>query len=187
MSVSIRIHTCPEWDARAPKSDPVIVPRARRIIFHHTAGHAPDYGAGTIHDVAEAYAYARAVQHYHMDVNGWNDSGHNFLVTRAGVIVQGRWLTVSAIQAGRMVLSAHCPGQNGNIGVEHEHKGSEPMTKAQREASARLMAWVSDQYGLRSILPVDPHSKYVQTSCPANLAGDIAGIRARALTILRGV
>lgn len=161
--------------------------RPSRVIFHHTAGHGLDFGAGPTHDVPEAYAYARAIQNYHMDHNGWNDSGHNFLVTRAGVIVQGRWITVSAIEARRMVVSAHCPGQNNQIGIEHEHKGTEPMTAAQRRASARLLAWFSDQYRLESILPVEPHSKYVATSCPANLVAEIPKVRALALEILRGV
>jgi hypothetical protein len=39
-------------------------------------------------------------------------------------VLQGRWLTVSAIEAGHMVVSAHCPGQNGQIGIEHEHLGT---------------------------------------------------------------
>jgi N-acetyl-anhydromuramyl-L-alanine amidase AmpD len=116
-----------------------------------------------------------------MDVNGWIDSGHNFLVTRAGHILQGRWLTVSAIEAGQMVVSAHCPTQNTQIGIEHEHLGTEQMTSAQRDASAWLMAWIAGHYGHSAPLPVYPHRKYFNTACPANLA-----IRAAALKILRG-
>lgn len=183
-----RIHTCPEWGARAPREEiRLTAGRAVRVIFHHTAGHGLDFGSGPARDVAEAHAYARAIQRFHMDSNGWIDSGHNFLITRAGAVVQGRWFTVSAIQAGRMVVSAHCPTQNSQVGIEHEHRDSEPMTAAQREASARLLAWFSDQYGLRTILPVAPHSQFVSTACPANLLGEIRPVRARALQILRGV
>jgi hypothetical protein len=121
-----------------------------------------------------------------MDHNGWIDSGHNFLICRNGLILQGRWLTVSAIQAGHMVRSAHCPGQNDQIGIEHEHKGDELMTPAQRASSARLMAWISWQYDRNTILPVDPHSDHFATSCPANLRYEIPKIRAYALQILHG-
>jgi hypothetical protein len=128
--------------------------------------------------------YAKQIQNYHMDAQGWADSGHNFLVCRNGVVLQGRWNTVSAIQAKRMVVSAHCPGQNTQIGIEHEHYGSEAMTKEQREASAQLMAWIAGRYGLREVLPVDPHSRYYSTACPANLINDIPVIRRRAQAIL---
>lgn len=182
-----RIHTCPEWGARAPREEITLTQApAARIIFHHTAGHGLDFGSGPAHDVAEAYAYARAIQRFHQDTRGWIDSGHNFLVTRAGLIVQGRWFTVAAIQAGRMVVSAHCPGQNSQIGIEHEHVGSEKMTAAQRQASAHLLAWISDRYRLRTILPLEPHSRYVATACPANLAAEIPAIRRLALEVLRG-
>lgn len=184
-----RIITCPEWGARAPAHDIVIVKKAVRIIFHHTAGHHRELDAEhNVESLAEAIRYARDIQAFHMGPErGWADSGHNFLVCRNGMILQGRWQTVSAIQAGRMVESAHCPGQNGNIGIEHEHKGTEAMTRAQREASARLQAWIADKYNRSVVLPVDPHSKYISTSCPVNLVSDIAGIKKRAQAILSGV
>lgn len=188
MRVKIDIITCPQWGARAPKEDIVIVKKSVRIIFHHTAGHHRELDANhSVESRAEAIGYAKDIQRYHMDEKGWNDSGHNFLVCRNGLILQGRWITVSAIQAGRMVTSAHCPTQNGQIGIEHEHAGSEEMTKAQRESSARLQAWIADKYGRSTVLPVDPHSKYINTSCPANLKEDIAAVKSRAQQILNAV
>jgi hypothetical protein len=182
MSVSIKIIGCPKWRARPPKQGITVVGMSKRIIFHHTAGHGINFPPPK--DREEAIAYARAVQNYHMDSNGWIDSGHNFLVMRSGVIIQGRWLTISAILAHHMVHSAHCPGQNDQIGIEHEHKGTEEMTAKQRESSARLQAWIADKYGLEGVLPVDPHSAHFNTSCPANLIDDIVAIRQRAKTIL---
>lgn len=184
MSVAANIITCPQWGARKPKAGIQTVPKASRIIFHHTASHVRQLGDLKITTRDEAMQYARDIQNFHMDVNGWLDSGHNFLVCRNGLILQGRWLTVSAIQAEHMVSSAHCPGQNDQVGIEHEHLGTEPMTEAQREASARLQAWIADKYGLPRVLPVDPHSAHFATACPANLIGDIDGIRLRAQQIL---
>src|SRR5215471_15315597 len=124
MSVKIWMIGCPAWGAKQPTQQITWTDRAERIIFHHTAGHGLDL-PGT--DREDGMAYARAIQRQHMG-QGWIDSGHNFLIMRSGVILQGRWRTIRAIQAGKMVRSAHCPGQNDQIGIEHEHYGSEQMT-----------------------------------------------------------
>lgn len=182
--VPIDIITCPQWGARPPKQGIELVRQAQRFIMHHTAGHVRQLGDPQVTTRAEAMQYARDIQRFHMDSNGWNDSGHNFLVCRAGFILQGRWLTVSAIQAQHMVLSAHCPGQNDQIGIEFEHAGTEPMTQEQRDAGARLMAWVCGQYGLKKILPMEPHRAYYATACPANLVSEITQLRARAAKLL---
>ena len=182
--VKCSIIVCSKWGARKPKQGLRTVPRSRRIIFHHTAGHHANIENPSAQSQAESMRYARAIQNFHMDYRKWNDSGHNFLICRNGLILQGRWLTVSTIQAKHMIESAHCPGQNDQIGIEHEHSGSEAMTSRQMEASARLMAWIADQYDLKTVLPVDPHSKYIATSCPVNLKANIPGIKKRAQEIL---
>lgn len=181
--VKCRIIRCIEWGARKPKAGLIIVPAAKRIIFHHTAGHHPEISNPKSESVTESENMARSIQAQHMG-QGWIDSGHNFLVCRNGLILQGRWMTVSAIEAHHMVISAHCPNQNDQIGIEHEHYGQEKMTKKQFEASARLMAWIAYQYGRKRVLPVEPHSKYFATECPANLKFDIAAIKYRAQEIL---
>src|SRR3954469_19527450 len=177
MAVKCPIITCPEWEARKPKQGIETVPAAKRVLFHHTAGHHPERMLPADESREESILYAQVIQRYHMS-EGWIDSGHNFLVCRNGLILQGRWITVSAIEAKHMVRSAHCPGQNDQIGIEHEHKGDEQMTVAQRASSARLMAWISWQYNRNTIPPVDPHSDHFATSCPANLRYEIPKIRA---------
>jgi len=184
--VPIEIITCPEWGARAPKAEPTLCGMSVRFIMHHTAGHHPELENPRDESRAEAIRYARDIQAYHMDGNGWNDSGHNFLVCRNGLILQGRWGTVSAIEHGSMVVSAHCPGQNTQIGIEHEHQGTEPMTDAQRRSSARLIAWVCDQYEHHAIMPLAPHSAYFPTACPANLKQELPRIKTMAAGYLMG-
>lgn len=179
----ISIITCPQWGARHPKQDLQLVPASHEIIFHHTAGHHPEISHPKDESREESILFARAIQAQHMS-QGWSDSGHNFLVCRNGLILQGRWLTVSSIQAHHMVRSAHCPFHNDQIGIEHEHFGHEKMTAAQKESSSLLMAWIAWKYGRRTVLPVSPHSKYFATECPANLKSDIAGIARRAQEIL---
>jgi hypothetical protein len=178
--------TCPQWDARPPKGEPPWTGKpSTRFIIHHTAGHAPELDSPANESVAEAIAYARSIQSYHMS-QGWLDSGHNFLVCRNGWVLQGRWRTVRAIQAKQMVVSAHCPGQNTQVGIEHEHQGLEPMTTRQLEASCRLMAWVCRCYGLKTTLGLHPHREYYATSCPANLTEDIPRMAERVNELLAG-
>jgi hypothetical protein len=182
--LEIEIITCPKWGARKPKAGIETCPESVRTIFHHTAGHVRQLGDPKVTTRAEAIQYARDIQNFHMDGNGWNDSGHNFLICRNGIILQGRWLTVSAIQASHMVNSAHCPKQNQQIGIEHEHFGNEEMTAKQKESSSNLMAWISWHYERKNVLPSMPHSAYFATACPANLNEDIGGIVKRAQVLL---
>src|SRR3954454_21227352 len=146
--MKIDIITCPQWNARAPKADITPCGKASRIIFHHTAGHHAEISLPANESRDEAIRYARDIQAFHMAPgglgapNGGIDSGHNFLVCRNGLILQGRWGTVSQIQNRRMVVSAHCPGFNTQVGIEHEHAGTEEMTAAQRASSALLQAWI---------------------------------------------
>lgn len=184
MTVAINIITCPQWGARKPKEPITVVGKAHGFIFHHTAGHHPEISVPSNESREEAIRYAKDIQDYHMDHNGWIDSGHNFLVCRNGLILQGRWLTVSAIEAGHMVVSAHCPGFNTWVGIEHEHIAGEKMSTAQRNSSARLHAWVANQYGYSKIMRVDPHSAHYPTQCPDVLKAEIPRIVTMANEIL---
>lgn len=178
------IITCPQWGAKPARGRIVLAGVPERIIEHHTAGHAKhqvQHGLST-HD--QAVDYARALQHFHQDTNGWIDSGHSFLVMRSGIVVQGRWGTVTALQHGRIIVSAHCPGQNDQPGIEHEHDGSETMTPPQYTASVQLQAWIASLTRMRPT-ELYPHRRYYATACPANLVDDIPRMRvdvARLLT-----
>ena len=185
--IPIEIITCPQWGARQPKQPIQTVGAAVRILIHHTASHHAEINTPSNESRDESIRYARDIQNFHMNTNGWIDSGHNFLVCRNGLILQGRWLTVSAIEAGHMVDSAHCPGQNQQVGIEHEHLGAEAMTDAQRASSARLIAWISDQYGKKAALPLAPHKQFYATACPANLEADIPRLTSMANDLLGAV
>lgn len=190
-----KIIGCPKWGARHPLRglDSIVwTPgRARRVIFHHTAGHHPEIRDPKTESYSEGVRYALDIQHSHQTPSPtdpskpWNDSGHNFLVLRNGMIFQGRWRTVMSIQSQRMVVSAHCPGQNDQIGIEHEHFGQEEMPLIQKQASAWLQSWIARQYGLVTALDVYPHNKFFNTNCPANLESDIGTIHWMANRLLR--
>ncbi|MDP8911003.1 MAG: N-acetylmuramoyl-L-alanine amidase, partial [Actinomycetota bacterium] len=183
--MQFRIVPCREWGARRPRRPNVLTGRPVRIIEHHTASHAPNLDAKPRESYAEAAAYARSIQAFHMDERGWNDTGRNFLVSRSGHIFEGRNGSLAAIRAGRMVVSAHCPGQNDQPGIEHEHFGDEPLTDVQKEASIWLHAFICRQTGIR---PTEfyGHRRYYATACPtASIEGWIPDLRlavARELT-----
>jgi hypothetical protein len=167
-----KILSCAEWGARPPKAAPAAAGRPVRAIFHHTAGHAPKNGT----NLEAAKAYARAIQNHHMDGNGWNDSGHSFLVMRSGLILEGRRGTLARIRTGRMVVSAHCPGQNDQPGVEHEHVSGGEMTKAQFRATVALHAWMFDRCKIRPT-EIFAHNDFFPTACPDNLENDLKALR----------
>lgn len=170
-----RVIPCAEWGAVQPKGAIAYTGKPDRTIFHHTAGHVPNLAAGETY--AEAVAYARSIQSYHMNKNGWLDSGHNFLVTRGGFILEGRHGSLSAVRAGKMIISAHCPGQNDQPGIEHEHQGTEQMTQIQREASVWLHAQICKWAKIPASDCAQPHRRYFSTSCPGNLANGLAAFR----------
>jgi hypothetical protein len=125
-------------------------------------------------------AFAKAIQRDHMHRpppdGPFIDSGHNFLVTRSGHILEGRHGSVAAIMDGVMVQSAHCPSQNTQPGIEHEHKGSEGMTPEQREASLFLHEFICRHTGIEPGA-IQGHREFFSTECPGVLGGGLAQLR----------
>jgi N-acetylmuramoyl-L-alanine amidase len=186
------IITTDEWGARRPRGPLHHVGRPVETIFHHTAGHHPEISLPRDESRAEAIAYARAIQHAHMSPSSsdpskpWNDSGHNFLICRNGLILVGRHQSLPLIREGRMVLSAHCPGRNGQPGIEHEHLGGEAMTPAQLRSSVWLHAWIIDRCRMFGGRVIAPHSRYFATACPGALAAQLPLVRRRVDELLSG-
>jgi hypothetical protein len=180
-----RVIQCDEWDARAPKHpSQVVSQKPARIIFHHTAGHAPELGDSG-ESYREAVAYVKSIQAFHMGPQrGWNDTGQNFTITRNGYIFEGRHGSYANVSQGKMVVSAHCPDQNDQPGVEIEHNGNEAMTPIQREAAIWLFAWICKV----CVIPathIYGHKDYFATSCPGVLYARLPQIRADVATALK--
>lgn len=170
-----------EWGATNPTQPITRVGKPDKIMFHHTAGHHPELDQNpAVESRDEAIAYAKAIQRDHMHRpppdGPFIDSGHNFLVTRSGLILEGRHGSVAAIMDGVMVQSAHCPGQNGQPGIEHEHNGAEGMTPEQRDASLFLHAFICRHTGIRPS-EVHPHKQFFPTDCPGALMASLDQFR----------
>ncbi|MEV1047175.1 peptidoglycan recognition protein [Streptomyces sp. NPDC049916] len=105
---------------------------AKALFVHHT-GNPNDY------DCADAPRLIRAVQSEHVEQDGWDDIGYNFLVDRCGTIYEGR-----AGGVGRAVLGAHTKGFNtdtvGVAAIGNFGAGAE-VPKPMMDALVRLAAW----------------------------------------------
>lgn len=121
-------------DERIRRGPPSYATGVRFAIVHHTAGRNG-------YSQAEAAAIVKGIQLFHVQGNGWNDIGYNFLVDRFGTVYEGRFGGVD-----RNVVGAHAQGFNtGSVGVAllGTYEDVSPSTAAQ-EASARLIAWRLD-------------------------------------------
>ncbi|MET9570790.1 peptidoglycan recognition family protein [Streptomyces virginiae] len=160
------IIACATWGARAA-SEPVVVlaNRPERIVVHHTAtANVTDYTK------QRAFALARAIQTYHMDAQGWIDTGQHFTVSRGAFVMEGRHNSLAELRTGtRQVRAAHCVGQNTvSIGIENEGTyTSQTPPAAQYAALADLCAHICDQYGLPAS-EIYGHRDFNATSCPGD-------------------
>jgi hypothetical protein len=129
-------------DETIVRHGPAYADAIRFAVVHHTAG-ANGYGP------AESAAIVRGIELYHVQGNGWNDVGYNFLVDKYGTVYEGR-----AGGVERNVVGAHAEGFNtGSVGIAvlgNYETGT--ISKAAEDALARLLAWRLD------VAHVDPLS-----------------------------
>lgn len=122
---------------------------ALKIAFmHHTAtGNA--YGPG------DSAAIVRSIYAYHVQAQGWDDIGYNFLVDRYGQIFEGR-----AGGIGRPIIGAHARGFNTgstSVAIIGSFSSSDVPSSA-LNASRNLLAWRLD------VEHIDPEGNAVMTS-----------------------
>ena len=135
-------------DETIVRSAPWYADRIGFSVVHHTAGAQPT-------SPAQSAAIVRAIQRYHVQGNGWNDIGYNFLVDRFGQVFEGRAGGIT-----RNVVGAHAQGFNtGSVGVAvlgtYSSVGIEQPAK---DALVALLAWRLD------VAHVDPASSVVWRS-----------------------
>ncbi len=102
-------------------------------VVHHTGSTAHnDYRASDVPRIL------RGIQSYHMDANGWNDIGYNFVVDRFGRVWEGRGGGVEL-----PVIGAHAAGFNvGSVGIALlGHFDVTTPSSAARSAIKGLAGW----------------------------------------------
>jgi N-acetylmuramoyl-L-alanine amidase/Putative peptidoglycan binding domain len=155
---------CDTWGARPPSSPIQITGNTtNKIILHHMAfPNVTDYSRD------HAIQLARDCQNLHMDTNGWADTGQHFTVSRGGYVLEGRHRSLETLDAGQhQVISAHCPGENGNaIGIETEGTYiTETPPAGQLDSVVELCTAVATQFRLHA-WDVFGHWDFRVTDCP---------------------
>ncbi|MFI1421222.1 peptidoglycan-binding protein [Streptomyces sp. NPDC020731] len=132
------------WGARPPRA-------VTKVVYGARTGFAVHYSA------ANKYQTVRAIQNYHMDGNGWDDIGYNFLVDWQGRIYEGR---------GWDNLGAHITGHNTThfgvcfIGVDGD------ATAAAKNAIRSLYHAANER--TNKVLDATYHGALASTQCPGS-------------------
>ncbi|MFF7360068.1 N-acetylmuramoyl-L-alanine amidase [Streptomyces sp. NPDC008125] len=129
---------------------------ARAVFIHHTNN-------GNRYDCADAPEMLRAVQSDHVNDEGWDDIGYNFVVDRCGTIYEGRAGGVT-----RSVRGAHTKGFNADtVGIAALGTFSDPTTPVPQpmlDAIERIAAWKlrpgTDPHGMVTLVSTNSESLY---------------------------
>ena len=160
------IITRADWhaDEAIRRAPPYYADGIHLAIVHHTAG-------SNSYSKAQSASIVRAIELYHVQGNGWNDIGYNFLVDKYGQVFEGRYGGIT-----RPVIGAHAQGFNsGSVGISViGDYGSTSISPAARAALVSLIAWRLD------LAHVDPLSKVARVSAgnPRYAAGTAVTLNA---------
>ncbi|MGH8878346.1 MAG: N-acetylmuramoyl-L-alanine amidase [Stackebrandtia sp.] len=159
------IFSCKDWGARADTGLTQLDAKPTKIVIHHMA---TANSGGTSKE--DAFALARKVQGWHMDDNGWADSGHNFAISRGGFVMEGRHTSLKHLNDGKgWVQSAHAPGANSDgIGIENEGTYTDGLPpKELWDALVQFCAHACKKFGI-SPKNIFGHRDFVSTACPGD-------------------
>lgn len=173
MPFTAKVVTTAEWGARPAKASfSRTIPRY--VIVHHTDNQNPpkDSSQGTIEG---ATRFARDIQKFHMDGNRWSDSGHNFLNTTGGFILEGRHGSLDAVKQGFCIQSAHAAQDaeklaNGNQSPGIENEGNFmtfQMGQKQWDSLVELCASLCASCNV-SPINIRGHRDFSNTDCPGD-------------------
>jgi uncharacterized protein (TIGR03437 family) len=130
--------------ATCPAKDPPVYTTPTHLIVHHTA---------TANNATDWAAVVRSIWVLHVQGNGWNDIGYNYLVDPNGVLYEGR-------AGGDGVLGAHFSGVNGGtMGVSMLGTYSTvPASDAALATLRAMLVWQVDKWH------IDPLAKQLHAS-----------------------
>jgi len=162
------IHSTSAWGARAPGALTVLNYKPTFIVVHHTAT-----SNSTATTQAAAFSLARGIQNYHMDNNGWADTGQQFTVSRGGYAMEGRHQSLTRLNGGTTFMrGAHVGAgtvNSNSIGIENEglYTTVTPPTALYNKL-VDLCAYICDRYGIAAS-KIYGHRDYMATACPGNV------------------
>jgi len=172
MPFTAKVITTNEWGSKPAGPFDKTVPKF--IVIHNTDNQNPpnDVSKRTVEGGKQL---ALQIQKDHMDSNGWSDSGHNFLNTTGGILLEGRHGTLDAVRQGMCVRSAHArqdrnrlAGGNQSPGIENEGNFM-TFEMGQKQWDSLVELCVS----LCSSCKINPknirgHREFSNTDCPGD-------------------
>lgn len=172
MPFTAQVMSTDEWGARPAGPFSRTVPRY--IVVHHTDNKNPpnDPSKGTLEGAKQ---FARDIQRFHMDSRGWSDSGHNFLNTTGGFILEGRHGSLNAVKQGFCVQSAHALQDPPKLARGNESPGIEnegnfmtfQMGQKQWDSLVELCASLCESCDI-SPKNIRGHREFSDTDCPGD-------------------
>ena len=193
----------PSGAAAAATAMPVIFTRAQWGADESLRRAAPSYGQvqlGFVHHTVSSNSYTasqvpamiRGIYAYHVQAEGWNDIGYNFLIDRFGQTWEGRYGGMDKAVVGAQTLNynAWSTGVSaiGNFDVA-------AVPQAMTDAFKRIFAWKLSLSGIPATGTVLANDKYFQrisghrdgfqTACPGRyLYAKMDEIRAGAAALI---
>ncbi|MEQ9358665.1 MAG: N-acetylmuramoyl-L-alanine amidase [Coleofasciculus chthonoplastes F3-SA18-01] len=168
MAFTASVISTKEWDARPPRQWAGET-RPQYIIIHHTATPNPpnDVSRGTL---TGAKTFTRSIQTAHVDGFGWIDSGHNFLNTTGGYLLEGRHGSLNAIKRGRSVRSSHAGSNKGNESPGIENEGTFTTYQMNAKQWDSLVELCASICSTTKISPdnIRGHRDFSPTQCPGD-------------------
>lgn len=166
----ITIITTRDWGARVVDNSRLDRMPAEAITIHHTAGANINPGRFAFLERWRCIRLARAIQRDHIS-QGWSDSGHHFLVTRSGLVLEGRQGTLASAKLGMVVQGAHA----GRVKVNQTQWGIECegtytsglMPDKQWDALVNLCAHLCFWGNVQS-QALSGHRDHKATQCPGD-------------------
>lgn len=170
-----------QWGGRIIDTSGLRRSKPAGILIHHTAGPNTPVETDEAAALTAGCALARSIQAFHMDGRGWRDSGQNFLVTRPGIVLEGRNGSLQAAAKGLVLQGAHCNNPTLNAtwwGIENEGTYTSDLPPPEAwEALVELCAWLCFRGDLDSI-HIAGHRDVRKTACPGDaLYGRLADLR----------
>lgn len=164
--------SCAEWGARPVDNTSLRKRPAAGVVLHHTAGaNTAPFSDVAGAEEARCFDLARSIQRAHLR-RGWRDSGHHFLISRSGRILEGRHGSIAAARAGRVIHGAHAGNNAANRtmwGLETEGTYTHELPPpAQWDAMVELCAWLC-LWGEVQSRELHGHRIYRATQCPGDL------------------
>lgn len=194
-----RIYLCADWGAQQAKKSAFGQRRALGIVIHNTESpnRAPGEDRQTEWQLAKQLA--RSIQQSHF-ARGWDDTGQHFLVTRGGLLLEGRHGSAEAARRGYCVQGSHTGVTLYNrqwfgIEVEGDNRLTCQVLPGQWDALVELCAWLWT-WGPFDSTQMLTHKQAKGdvsggTDCPGHLADRmgalVQAVHDRKVDILKGV